>query len=367
MDGVSEADLKMVADLVKQATTESLQQEIGIEELRVAAQSFLNGYKILEQAHQSQQLSMLKAMIQNSNDESGSVAVSLLLKKRNADVVFTRSKFLLAFGFDDALTKFRGQVPKSAVYVYQDPEGIPHAFNMPLADLTALMNKEGRIGNPTDKFFLKAEYSTLEQEQLKQLIEGQEHVKAAQTAFQGTVNRLNRYYDVFGLSGSYRQGGRLLWLEDARKWTIAKVNNAGDLKEAYVAALMSKHKESGDLCFDDLGVAPYFSHTLIKDFFNNYIYGVTNMAAIREEDVVTDDAQYAVKGSKASAPRFNQYLTMAEAILTENIVDKDSLEAYIKERWPDDIHRNTVEKIVETTTDKTIEEIAKMLKAEVSG
>lgn len=367
MDGVSEVELQSLAKALQSMTAEEAMENLGIEELRAAAQLFLKSYRTLERVFSLQQLSMLKSMISNQNDESGNTTIGILLKTRNAKTVYTRSKYLLAFNFDEVLSKFREQVPRYAAYVYVGPDGVPQTFKMPLKEMIVLLNKQGRIGNPTDIFFLKNEYGTLEQEQMKEMGGQQDHIKIAQAAYQGTVNRLNRYYDVFGLSGSFRQGGRLLWLEGPGKWAIAKVNNGGDLKEAYVAALMARHKEDKDpLCYDDIGIAPYFNHMLIKDFFNNYIFGVTNMAAIREEDVVADSGQYAVKGARASAPSFQQYVTVAEAILTQNITSKEELEDYIAQVWNQDTHRNTVEKIIETTTDKTIVEIAKMLNAKVN-
>lgn len=357
-------EIEELAKIVKQATVEDLSENIGIEELQNAANKFLMAYEQLEKTYELQRMSQLKSLVVNTNDPSGNNTLMTLMKTNNLKTFYTRTKYLLAFSFDEALTRFRGQVPRYAAYVYVDPKGIPHAFKMPLKEMIALLDKKGRIGNPKDSFFIRQEYTTLEEEQLQENANQQNHNKIAQTAYQGTVNRLNRYYDVFGLTGSFRQGGRLLWLESAGKWAVAKVNNGGDLKEAYVAALMVQHKEDTDpLCYDDIGVAPYYSHLLIKDFFNNYIYNVTNMAAIREEDVITSNGQYAVKGSKASAPSFNQYLTIAKAILTENITDKKSLEEYIEQTWQADVHRNTVEQIIENTEDNVLDEIAKQLKA----
>ena len=259
MDGVSEAELQDLAKALQSMTAEEAMENLDIKELRAAAQLFLKSYKTLEQAFSLQQLSMLKSMISSQNDESGNAAIGILLKTRNAKTAYVRSKYLLAFNFDEVLSKFREQVPRYAAYVYVGPDGVPQTFKMPLKEMIALLDKKGRIGNPTNKFFLMNEYGTLEQEQMKEMEKQQDHIKIAQTAYQGTVNRLNRYYDVFGLSGSFRQGGRLLWLEAPGKWAIAKVNNGGDLKEAYVAALMARHKEDKDpLCYDDVGIAPIF-------------------------------------------------------------------------------------------------------------
>lgn len=356
-------EIEALAEMVKQATTEELSENIGIEELRNAANSFLIAYEQLEKTYELQRISQLKSLISNTDDPSGNSTLMMLIKTNNLKAFYTRTKYLLAFSFDETLTRFREQAPRYAAYVYIDPKGVPHTFKMSLKEMIALLDKRGRIGNPKDSFFIRREYATLEEEQLKENANQQNHNKIAQTAYQGTVNRLNRYYDVFGLTGSFRQGGRLLWLESAGKWAVARVNNGGDLKEAYVAALMVQHQESTDsLCYDDVGVAPYYSHSLIRDFFNNYIYNVTNMAAIREEDVITSNGQYAVKGSKASAPSFNQYLTIAKAILTENIFDKESLEEYIEQTWQADVHRNVVEQIIENTGNDVIDEIAKQLK-----
>lgn len=94
-------------------------------------------------------------MISNQNDESGNTTIGILLKTRNAKTVYTRSKYLLAFNFDEVLSKFREQVPRYAAYVYVGPDGVPQTFKMPLKEMIVLLNKQGRIGNPTDIFFLK--------------------------------------------------------------------------------------------------------------------------------------------------------------------------------------------------------------------
>ena len=95
-----------------------------------------------------------------------------------------------------------------------------------------------------------------------------------------------------------------MWKET--KWVIARVNSYGDVKEAYVAALMKQHLDGWDiLCHDSPGSAQFYNDMLIKDFFNHFITNVDNTAAVVEEDVVTDKKQYAVKGEGAGFPQLN--------------------------------------------------------------
>ena len=351
------ADIEALVQMLKEASlNEADNKDNSFLQLQNSAHNFVQGYYQLDNLYQNNRLRDLQNVIR-SNDETGLVILNNFKKIRNEETLFVRSKYLLAFNFDNALTKFRGEVPKSAVYVLIDTQGVPHSYNMPLQELVLLLNKEGRIGNPTMSGFIRKEYQTLEEQKLKEDAEESLHIQTVQAAYSGTSARLGRYYEKFGLSGSAAQGGRLLW-KTGREWTIARVNNGGDLKEAYVAALMVKHKSDLDrLCGIGIGGGPYYSHALIETFFNNYIYGVTNMAAIREEDVVTDSAQYAVKGSKAAAPVFNQYLETAEHIINSNDLTKEALEEWIATRWPDDIHRNQIESVLENCSDKDIDQI----------
>ena len=349
---------------LQEATEEIVEKKIDIDELRNEAQSFLNNYKVLEKLYKDQKLAILKNNLLNLDDISPQSLIYKLSKVKNYDLMFTRSKYLLAFKFDDALTRFRQLPPKRAAYVYTDKTtGKTNTIVMSLAALTQLLNQDGRFGNPKLSTLLKLGQSyEMQNEQMnnQDLIN---HQKKVNDAYTGVVNRLNVYYNAAKLTGGNRQGGLLMW-KLGRYWTLAQVTNFGDVKEAYVAGLMSKHKSTLDyLCSIQSGAAPYYSHQLIASFFNNYIEKVSNMAAIREEDVVTDSAQYAIKGARAAAPAFDQYLKMANLIImNSNIMNKEELEEVIKSNWPYDIHRNQIITTIENIDDKVLESVKRKIR-----
>jgi len=109
--------------------------------------------------------------------------------------------------------------------------------------------------------------------------------------------------------------------------------NTGDLKEAYVAYLFSDH-ENNLLCGKNKGTEPYYDHDFIGTFYKNYITKVTNLEAILEEDVLTTDKQYGVKGRKASLPSLKQYITTANLIIQQQkILTKEELETELNKKF----------------------------------
>jgi hypothetical protein len=75
-----------------------------------------------------------------------------------------------------------------------------------------------------------------------------------------------------------------MWKEE-KKWQLARIASDGDIKEAYAQSIMEKHKDDCDICITQPGEAKYYSHELIKVFFNNYLANITNAPAIKGEDI----------------------------------------------------------------------------------
>ena len=116
-----------------------------------------------------------------------------------------------------------------------------------------------------------------------------------------------------------------MWKEQ-REWIVARVLNKGDLREAYAAALLLKHQSNLDkLCGINRGVPDFYSHELVKVFFNNHISKVSNAAAIQEEDIIMAD-----KSFRAVLPSLNQYYDAAKWIVSNQQAGKEELEKELR-------------------------------------
>ena len=241
-----------------------------------------------------------------------------------------REKYLAAFNFDKALTKFREKAPKKAIYVFENQETHePISFEMSLEDLVKISTYERIKDIPLGKL---QKIKEVKQKENDDDID-KKHLIQARSAYIGTINRINEYYKN---SKNGNSGVALLMWQVKKHWTIAKVLNKGDVKEAYVSALLSEHNKIDALCSTSSGKPEYYSHKLIESFFNNYISKVTNMSAIREEDVVAKGVQYAVKGSYAELPSLQQYITIATAIETAPVKPNNdfNIETLLEEKLP---------------------------------
>ena len=164
-----------------------------------------------------------------------------------------------------------------------------------------------------------------------------DHIEHGRAAFMGVNARLEAFYskrakkitvDNNGnqIEHEYqRQGGLLMWKNNG-EWEVAVVANQGVISEAYVNFLFTRHDTAKDFLSGlEIGNPKYYSHNLIESFYKNYMSGVTNLAAIVEEDVIGEYAQYAVKAKKAALATPAQHLRVASTIVssTSNISPKD--------------------------------------------
>lgn len=336
------------------------QTQISWDTLKQSAINFLQAYQKLELLEKNQTNKQMTELFSFDGFKNTTSEKSAFLIKKNK-IQFLKMKYLLAFNFDAKLTAFRGQLPKEAIFVMWDSKKQQtKSYKMSMNKLVELANGEGRL-------FLKVgdlkgeEISQIEKEDRNGL--DKKHIDEAQSAYRGVAARLTQFYNKTGVR--HRKNGLLMW-KTSKLWTIARVTNYGDVKEAYIAALMTKHIQNVDKLY---GLGPgqpaYYDDLLIESFFNNYIHNVTNMAAIVEEDINFDwnSAQYAVKSAGASLPSLNQYLTTAKFISQQKtILEPKELSDYIRnELFPMDAKRNLIlgyfNSLGQATTNKLISDL----------
>ena len=272
-----------------------------------------------------------------------------LVKKSNQEQILLQACYVYAFSFDEQLKKFRGQVPSSALYVIDTKKG-PVTYELPLMSLIKYVNAADKSRLGASQTQLKKELDGVKKED----IINKEHVEQAQAAYTGVSNRLEQYWK---LVGGQRQNGLLMWKEQ-REWIVARVLNKGDLREAYAAALLSKHQSNLDkLCGINRGTPDFYSHELVKVFFNNHISKVSNAAAIQEEDIIMADKQYGVKSFRAVLPSLNQYYDAAKWIVSNQKAGKEELEKELRKGG--EAFRNKILGTINQEVDDNINNILK--------
>ena len=323
-----------MAESIEAALKKSLENQadektrVSWNELKIAAQKFLKTVNVTQKSELTSQ-SISEYIVKNNK-----IPEYELTKKRLAKAKAAQYFYKELFKFDDVLTKYLKGLPKRAVYVAINEEGIPSTYEMSLTEMAELSQKRGRLGNSLPKKFTENHFS-IESEIDKKNKEELNHISQGAAAVQGTINRLNVFYNKLG-ENVQKQGGILMWKKGGR-WNLAKVANQGVISEAYVNFLFTKHKTQKDYLYKvDKGENPYFSHSLIDNFYR-YLSAVTNMPAIVEEDILTEFAQYAVKSSRAPLPSINQYLRTAQTIVLYNgVLTPDNLKKLIKNTFSKD-------------------------------
>lgn len=331
---VDESDVQKVLQLIQRASVGEITENTKVDwkNLQQAAKNFLFAYNNLDQNEELYTQEILKQMVLATPE-----SIPYLNKISGAKEAFLiRSKYLLATQFDEYLNNFRGALPSSIVYVQSSSDGaISGSYEISMRELILNADKYGRI-NISNSRLKDGERKSLEEN--TSLID-EHHIQEAQMAYNGSINRLQRFYEVTHKTKNAAQGGIILWKE-GKEWIHGQVTNKGDIKEAYIGFLMSEHINS--LCKMAGGAPPYYSHELIGNFFDMYIANVTNLAAIVEEDIVTKSKQYGIKSRKAQLPSLGQYLETAEWIASQDkFLSKEEVENWIrKEKFTQDTVRN---------------------------
>lgn len=331
--------------------------------LQMKAINFLHNFKNLEHAQEHAQLNNLKQLI-NNPESAGYIAM-----RGSIQAYYQKAKYLLAFEFDNYVNNFLGGLPKEAIYVIEDEKnGGVSTFKMPMSELAKHSDKDGRVNIAMSKLKqLFAVKKGLKAEERKSIEEGDDidptHVLKAQSAYKAVRARLDRYYEkrkenaasAEERSKMQKQGGILLW-KLSHKWTMARVLNFGDVKEAYTAALLTKHNSPEDkLSRVDIGKPEYYSHALVATFFNYYLHNVDSQAAILGEDVMTENAQYGVKSKKAPLPSLNQYLETAKWVASHSgPFTAEDLQSFLEHTYNNSSVRNNIIGTLENIADKTV-------------
>lgn len=232
--------------------------------------------------------------------------------------------YMIAMYLQRSLDKYFGNLPRT-IYIVKTSED-----NLTLKG-TYEISLEEYIGK---HFGIKIDYSNKisKEKQEKMNLERKKHLTMVKSAYEGTAARLNRFFEIAGVTSlkyskkkgfesdkGTKQGGLLMWKEQ-KDWVLATVDNYGDVKEAYVAALMQEHKSKLDLCTNVKGIGnpKYYSHKLISNFFDSYISKVDNLGPVYGEDVQLNDKQIGVKAQNSSLWGLEQYRELAKKIIAQN-------------------------------------------------
>lgn len=310
----SDPEIQIIADEVHKIMNHEFDETTGVtwKSLTAAAKFFI------QRCDELNRFTVTMSQFNILKDAMG------LVKKSNQELVLLQASYAYAFWFDEKLKQFRGQVPSSALFVLESKSsGKLSTYELPLLSLIKYINAADKNRLNASNVLLKKEMDGAK----KELLLDRGHAAQAQAAYTGVSNRIEKFWSK--VSGQ-RQDGLLMWKE-GRQWAVAKVLNKGDLREAYAAALMSKHQSDMDkLC----GIAPgnpkYYSHDLVKVFFNEHISKVSNAAAIQEEDIIMPDKQYGVKSFRAELPSLTQYYDAAQWIIANQTAAKEELETELR-------------------------------------
>lgn len=323
---LSNISMNQVLKNIEQASASELDKEVKIDwnDLKKEALNFLSTVVSLDKDYVSYTQAQLKQVVQNPQ-------IAPYVNELNAtkEKYYVQSLYMLAAKFEDYLSRFREEdKERSMLYVFTSEDGkTVETYEMSFRELILNADKHGRWADISKKR-LTNQRIHLEDENFG--LFDKEHIKEAQSAYEGTLQRYMRYFDVH--PKSQKQNALILWKEN-NEWAMGNLINTGDLKEAYTAYLFSDH-QNNLLCAIDEGKPPYYSHEFIGTFYKNYITKVTSLEAILEEDVLTTNKQYGVKGRKASLPSFQQYVDAANLIIAQNIViTKEELEKKLDEKF----------------------------------
>ena len=203
--------------------------------------------------------------------------------------------------FQCELDKCVNAIPRTVIYVDGSDEGVPTLYEQPLSSLADLIGQTALINKNSKK------------EKINERIFDEKHLSQGKAAYQGVWNRLNAFRGI-------QKYNLLMWKKN-EKWLLANIQSFGDIGEAYVNFIYSRHGKKRDyLCRVPTGQSPYYSHYLIGNFFNHYIAKVDNASPVRGEDVVVKRGkdsfgfQAAVKAEGASTFGFEDYLKVAKYI-----------------------------------------------------
>lgn len=323
---LSQMNKNQILKAISEATSLELAKNVKVswDEMRKEALLFLSSITSLDKEYANFTAAQLKNIV--ANPEIASYVNQMQGKKEKQ---YVQSLYMLAARFEDYLSRFREEdKERSILYVFTSEDGkTVETYELTLRELILNSDKAGRWQDIAKTKLQDNQRINIEK---RQGFFNGDHVQEAQQAYEGSLNRWLRFFEVH--PKNQRQNG-LIMQKESNEQAIGNLINTGDLKEAYVAYLFSDH-ENNLLCGKNKGTEPYYDHDFIGTFYKNYITKVTNLEAILEEDVLTTDKQYGVKGRKASLPSLKQYITTANLIIQQQkILTKEELETELNKKF----------------------------------
>ena len=337
---LKDLSVQEVINLIAEVTSnkfEEIDQKVDYDLLINEAKTFLSALYTLETQKELFKQNTLKYLALRKDPYA---TEETLTKEERFEQGILQQEYQLALHFEKFLDNWRGK-KKERIGVYVDIDsdtGMPSSYEIPMTEMVDYANKEGGL-SLSFKRLTKNDRSSIEDSGLIP----KARIELARKAYEGVYNRVEQYYKAAGITDRKKSAGILLW-KDGSIWEAAKVLNYGDLGEAYISFLLDKR--SNALTGIPAGRAPYRSHELIKNFYYNYIYNVTNMSAIIQEDVITKDKELAVKTIGSNLPSFQQYVDAALLIVRDSTFAKSKrytkkeFEEELKRKFPQDAERN---------------------------
>ena len=165
------------------------------EQVRRKAKAFIQGIDQLNKLENHQRKTIIQTVQGDSETLNAFAGNTLHFQNIKSAQYFTQEKYRLAFTFDDTVAAFRGQAPKTAVFVHY-AKGQLSSYELPLTSFVNLMNEKNRLQGITP--------AMLQQEGAKQIeasknnFPNPKHITIAQTAYTGVKNRMVRFGQVTG-------------------------------------------------------------------------------------------------------------------------------------------------------------------------
>ena len=310
-----------VLKAISQATTEEVDKSIKVDWIRLQeeAKNFLKSYNRLEKNKKLFSSSLFKLVMGKTFDKN---EINKALENYNEQTYqsdIDRAIYAIAFRFNDFLDIYRNKLKKRVgiyvhvVYDEKTKKSTINTYSMSLPDLITLSSTGGKMGEVSlDKINELSSSKLINQTQNEKRIE---HQREADQAYNAVRNRVQEYYTRLKKSGSSARAGLLMW-EKNNIWEVKEIQSWGSLAEGYVNFLFKRHNQK--LCSITPGYPPFYSHDFVSQFYNDYLKNPTNLSAIMEEDVITDNFQFAVKSNYAELPDLPQYVNIAEYIISHD-------------------------------------------------
>ena len=352
-DIIDEITVEEIYDLINKSLAEEVENymEVTEKELQIQSKLFLSAIQKIENEKELFEQKALKMVAFAGNPKSTSYAE----EKQNAfEKGILQQEYLLMNNFEKYLSNYRKELQRSAIYVTTNTKGqLTGSYEISMKDLIAYTDKLG--------YFNQSQIKSLNKQSLEESdLFDKKHVEEAQRLYNGVFNRLERYYELHNVKGDSKISGILLW-KNSRGWQAGRVLNYGDLKEAYISFLFDEHQQQ--LCKMVGGAPPYYNHSAIGKFFDNYINQVTNLSAIVEEDIKVrkQNKQYAIKSAGSHLPSLQQYINIAQSIANLSnykYINRKWLENKIKEQNPQNAKRN-IRMALNTLTTEELNQLKK--------